>query len=121
MTEKNAQQKKQVNDWLKYQKKYAHGKLSRAIALGSLNGLLMIIQTAMLAYLIDLVIFPSEELTLANSLGKSITTEGAPFSETSLVSMALVAIVFCRAALGYFSASAVVTKELTLIKRNESY
>ena len=103
MTEKNAQQKKQVNDWLKYQKKYAHGKLSRAIALGSLNGLLMIIQTAMLAYLIDLVIFPSEELTLANSLGKSITTEGAPFSETSLISMALVAIVFCRAALGYFS------------------
>ena len=103
MTEKNAQQKKQVNDWLKYQKKYAHGKLSRAIALGSLNGLLMIIQTAMLAYLIDLVIFPSEEPTLANSLGKSITTEGAPFSETSLISMALVAIVFCRAALGYFS------------------
>jgi ATP-binding cassette subfamily C protein CydD len=103
MTEKNAQQKKQVNDWLKYQKKYAHGKLSRAIALGSLNGLLMIIQTAMLAYLIDLVIFPSEELTLANSLGKSITTEGAPFSETSLISMALVAIIFCRAALGYFS------------------
>ena len=103
MTEKDEQQKKQVNDWLKYQKKYAHGKLSRAIALGSLNGLLMIIQTAMLAYLIDLVIFPSEELTLANSLGKSITTEGALFSETTLISMALVAIIFCRAALGYFS------------------
>jgi len=103
MTEKAEQQKKQVNDWLKYQKKYAHGKLSRAIALGSLNGLLMIIQTAMLAYLIDLVIFPSEELTLASSLGKSITAEGAPLSETTLISMALVAIIFCRAASGYFS------------------
>ena len=103
MTEKAEQQKKQVNDWLKYQKRYAHGKLSRAIALGSLNGLLMIIQTAMLAYLIDLVIFPSEELTLASSLGKSITVEGAPLSESTLISMALVAIIFCRAALGYFS------------------
>lgn len=103
MTEKNEQQKKQVNDWLKYQKKYAHGKLSRAIALGSLNGLLMIIQTAMLAYLIDLVIFPNEELSLTNSLSKSVTTEGTLFSETTLISMALVAIIFCRAALGYFS------------------
>ncbi|PKH89184.1 thiol reductant ABC exporter subunit CydD [Colwellia sp. Bg11-28] len=103
MTEKNEQQKKQVNDWLKYQKKYAHGKLSRAIALGSLNGLLMIIQTAMLAYLIDLVIFPSEDLSLTNSLSNSVTTESILFSETTLISMALVAVIFCRAALGYFS------------------
>ena len=79
MTEKSEQQKKQVNDWLKYQKKYAHGKLSRAIALGSLNGLLMIIQTAMLAYLIDLVIFPSEDLSLTNSLSNNVTTEGTLF------------------------------------------
>ena len=103
MTEKNEQQKKQVNDWLKYQKKYAHGKLSRAIALGSLNGLLMIIQTAMLAYLIDLVIFPSEDLSLTNSLSNSVTTESILFSETTLISMVLVAVIFCRAALGYFS------------------
>ncbi len=103
MTEKNAQQKKQVDDWLKYQKKYAHGKLSRAIALGSLNGLLMIIQTAMLAYLIDLVIFPSEDLSLTNNLSNGAITEGTLFSETTLISMALVGIIFCRAALGYFS------------------
>ena len=59
MKEQTHQQKKQVNKWLKSQKKYAHRKLSFAIALGSFNGLLMIMQTAMLAYLIDRVIFPN--------------------------------------------------------------
>ncbi|TWX72065.1 thiol reductant ABC exporter subunit CydD [Colwellia demingiae] len=103
MTEQTEQQKKQVNDWLKYQKRYAHGKLSRAIALGSLNGLLMIIQTAMLAYLIDLVIFPSEDLSLTNSLSSSEITDGILFSDTTMISIALVALIFCRAALGYFS------------------
>ena len=59
MKEQTKQQQTQVNNWLKYQKKYAQGKLSIAIALGSLNGLLMILQTAILAYLIDLTIFPN--------------------------------------------------------------
>jgi len=103
MKEQTEQQKKQVNDWLKYQKRYAQGKLSRAIALGSLNGLLMIIQTAMLAYLIDLVIFPSEDLSLTNSLSSSEITDGILFSDTTMISIALVALIFCRAALGYFS------------------
>ena len=103
MIEKTEQQKKQVNDWLKSQKKYAHGKLSGAIALGSLNGLLMIIQTAVLAYLIDLVIFPSNGLDLENSVNNSVIMEGSAFTDTTTISMALVALIFCRAALGYFS------------------
>ncbi|PHR85572.1 MAG: thiol reductant ABC exporter subunit CydD [Colwellia sp.] len=107
MTEQTEQQKKQVNRWLKYQKKYAHGKLSRAIALGSLNGLLMILQTAMLAYLIDLVIFPNSEAslnhTLSSSSNNSVITDVATFTDITMIIMALVAIIFCRAALGYFS------------------
>ncbi|MBL4765890.1 MAG: thiol reductant ABC exporter subunit CydD [Colwellia sp.] len=107
MTEQTEQQKKQVNRWLKYQKKYAHSKLSYAIALGSLNGLLMIIQTAILAYLIDLAIFPNNELglsdTLSSGLSNSAITDSAMFTDTTVISMVLVTIVFFRAALGYFS------------------
>ncbi len=103
MTEKTEQQKKQVNHWLKYQKKYAHGKLSYAIALGSLNGLLMVIQTAMLAYLIDLVLFSSDKIGVNNSSSNGIVTDGTVFTDTTIIIIALVAIIFCRAALGYFS------------------
>ena len=119
MTEKTKQQKKQVNHWLKSQKKYAHGRLSRAIALGSLNGLLMIVQTAILAYLINLVIFASNEAGLnngsssntlshasSNTLSNSVLTnisDGVIFTDITMISMALVAVILCRAALGYFS------------------
>ncbi|XPF95987.1 thiol reductant ABC exporter subunit CydD [Colwellia sp. RE-S-Sl-9] len=88
MKEKTEQQKKQVNGWLKAQKKHAHGRLSRAIALGSLSGLLMILQTAILAYLIDIVIFTSEE---------------EPTFTLTQVSFVLVAVIFIRAVFGYFS------------------
>lgn len=77
--------------WLKSQKENAQGKLSLAIALGSINGLLMIVQTAILAYIIDLVIFADS--AVAEGMTNDITT----------VFIALVVVVFCRAALGYFS------------------
>ena len=119
MTEKTKQQKKQVNHWLKSQKKYAHGRLSRAIALGSLNGLLMIVQTAILAYLINLVIFAGNEAGLnngsssdalsnssSNTLSNSVLTnisDGVIFTDITLISIALVVVILCRGALGYFS------------------
>jgi ATP-binding cassette subfamily C protein CydD len=119
MTEKTKQQKKQINHWLKSQKRYAHGRLSRAIALGSLNGLLMIVQTAILAYLINLVIFASNDAglntglssnassnTSSDALSNSVLTnisDGVIFTDITLISMALVAVILCRAALGYFS------------------
>jgi len=92
MMDKTEGQKKQVNRWLKSHKTHAQGKLSVAIALGSLNGLLMIVQTAILAYLIDITIFNSNDIDLNNNL-----------NDTSLISMALVVIILCRAALGYVS------------------
>ena len=97
MTEQTPQQKKQVNNWLKSQKKYAHGKLSRAIALGAVNGLLMILQTAVLAYLINLVIFPSIESIPSTELSSTA------FTDTTMIMLALVLIICCRAGLGYFS------------------
>jgi ATP-binding cassette subfamily C protein CydD len=103
MTKKTEHQKKQVNRWLKYQKKYAQGKLSRAIALGSINGILMILQTAMLAYLIDLAIFPNVEASLNKAQSNGAITDSAAFTDITTISLALVAIIFCRAALGYFS------------------
>ena len=111
MTEQTEQQKKQVNSWLKYQKRYAHGKLSRAIALGSFNGILMIAQTAILAYLIDLFVFPNDEAGLSNShitnlsinSSSNVIADAALFTDTNLMIMALIALIFCRAALGYFS------------------
>jgi ATP-binding cassette subfamily C protein CydD len=88
MKDKAEQHTKKVSDWLKYQKKHAHGKLSKAIALGSLNGVLMILQTAILAYLLDLVIFSNGESN------KYTLTQ---------VSVVLVSVVVLRATLGYFS------------------
>ena len=103
MKEQTEQQKKQVHKWLKSQKKYAHGKLSRAIALGSLNGILMILQTALLAYLIDLVIFPSSELGVQSSANQNVIMDDFVFTDINIIIGALVGLIFCRAVLGYFS------------------
>lgn len=103
MTEKTKQQKKHINKWLKAQKKHAHGKLSVAIALGSLNGLLMILQTAVLAYLIDWVIFTEKSTRLFNDASDELTTNSTIFTGFSMVIITLVVLIFCRAALGYFS------------------
>ncbi|WP_158966256.1 thiol reductant ABC exporter subunit CydD [Paraglaciecola sp. L3A3] len=88
VTAQTEQHKKQVNHWLKSQKKHSQGKLSRAIALGSFNGLLMILQTSILAYLIDLVIFSSN---------------GDNSHNIKNISIALVIVILCRTVLGYFS------------------
>ncbi|WP_392339716.1 thiol reductant ABC exporter subunit CydD [Moritella marina] len=48
--------------WLKSQRTNAQGKLSKAIALGSLNGILMIIQMAFLAGIINEIIFSHKAL-----------------------------------------------------------
>lgn len=102
MTEQSAKQKKQVNSWLKYQKKYAHGKLSRAIAFGSLNGLLMILQTGVLAYLIDLFIFTETDVSLNKSEITAVNSN-VIFNDTTLIIILLVLVICCRSALGYFS------------------
>ena len=107
MNIKTEQQKKQVNHWLKSQKKTASSKLSRAIALGSLNGLLMILQTALLAYLIDFIVFnnASNEITKVTSysLNDDFFGHHVIFTELALPFSLLIVIIFCRAALGYFS------------------
>jgi len=48
--------------WLKSQRSNAQGKLSKAIALGSLNGILMIVQMAFLAGIINEIIFSNKAL-----------------------------------------------------------
>ncbi|MEY8214183.1 MAG: thiol reductant ABC exporter subunit CydD, partial [Colwellia sp.] len=108
-------QTKQLNAWLKLQKKTAQGKLSIAIALGSLNGLLMIVQTAILAYLIDLIIFSeprsqpvfkqleNKKNTLSSQFTDNLSFTDLAFNELSIVIIALIAIIICRAVLGYFS------------------
>lgn len=102
MEDKTDGNKKTVNRWLKLQKKHAQGKLSRAIALGSLSGLLMIFQTAILAYLINLTIF---------STGDSQT-----YTPTQ-IGFILVGVVLARAILGYFS-ECYSRKGAMLIKTN---
>ena len=107
MTKKTKQQNKTVNNWLKYQKRYAHNKLSIAIALGSFNGILMIAQTAILAYLIDLFIFSNNQTTLSNNQGTNIgnntNLDAALFSDSTLIIITLIILILCRAALGYFT------------------
>jgi len=113
MKKKHDQQQKHVNHWLKSQKKYAHGKLSRAIAFGAVNGLLMVVQTAMFAYLINLVIFPQDKLAITDDLNTSklldndtFTQElfsNSYFSDITLAIIAISFIIFCRALLGYLS------------------
>jgi len=65
--------------------------------LGAVNGLLMILQTAVLAYLINLVIFPSIESIPSTELSSTA------FTDTTMIMLALVLIICCRAGLGYFS------------------
>ena len=101
MKEQTKQQQTQVNNWLKYQKKYAQGKLSIAIALGSLNGLLMILQTAILAYLIDLTIFPNTAIN--NTQNNHVVTNIIDLTNNTVIVLSLIAIIIFRALLGYFS------------------
>lgn len=101
MKEQTKQQQTQVNNWLKYQKKYAQGKLSIAIALGSLNGLLMILQTAILAYLIDLTIFPNTAIN--NTQNNHVITNIIDLTNNTVIVLSLIAIIIFRALLGYFS------------------
>ena len=54
---------KQLLTWLKSQRTHAQGRLSKAITLGSLNGILMIVQMAILAGIINEVIFSNKTLT----------------------------------------------------------
>lgn len=103
MKEQNEQDKKQINHWLKAQKKHSQGKLSRAIALGSLNGLLMILQTAILAYLIDFVIFTNTDLHSNSEFSISKIAEGEDFVNIVTLSLMLIVIIILRAASGYFS------------------
>ena len=115
MTKQTKQQNKTVSNWLKFQKRYAQNKLSIAIALGSFNGILMIAQTAILAYLIDLFIFSNGQATLntnqsanissnvSNNISNNVNLDAALFSDTTLIIVALITLIFCRAALGYFS------------------
>jgi ATP-binding cassette subfamily C protein CydD len=65
---------KQLTTWLKGQRTYAQGRLSKAIALGSLNGILMIVQMAVLAGIINEIIFAQQSLSqLTPLLGALIT------------------------------------------------
>jgi len=77
----NNAEPKQLAKWLKSQKVHANGWLSKAIALGAFNGLLMIAQTALLAMLVNNMVF------------------GLPQSAVLIV--AIVIVVLARAALGY--------------------
>ncbi len=79
-------QTKQANRWLKQQKNKSNGLLARAIAFGSLNGLLMIGQMALLATMINKAIF--EQQTLAELI---------PWFGY------LITLVILRAVLGYLS------------------
>ena len=77
---------KELLTWLKSQRTHAQGRLSRAIALGSLNGILMIVQMAILAGIINEIIFSNKAL-----------------SEISPLLFGLVAIVILRTVFGYIS------------------
>jgi ATP-binding cassette subfamily C protein CydD len=59
---------KQLTTWLKGQRTYAQGRLSKAIALGSLNGILMIVQMAILAGIINEIIFAQKSLSQLTTL-----------------------------------------------------
>jgi len=78
---------KVLNAWLKSQKGHSQGRLSKAIALGSVNGLLMIGQTALLAFLIDSLLL----------------NQSQPSALVSWAIGGLIALIFIRAMFGYFS------------------
>ena len=52
-----------LNHWLKTQKIHSAGQLSKGIALGAFNGIVMVAQMALLANIIDLAVFKKLELT----------------------------------------------------------
>jgi len=96
---------KHISRWLKSQRTTAEGKLSLAIALGSGNGLLMILQTAILAYVIDASIF-SELLSSPDPLLLStaeVASNVLGLGSLQWMLLALAAIILLRAALGYYS------------------
>ncbi|KXO13488.1 Transport ATP-binding protein CydD [Moritella sp. JT01] len=77
---------KELLTWLKSQRTHAQGRLSRAIALGSVNGILMIIQMAILAGIINEIIFSNKAL-----------------AEITPLLFGLVAIIITRTVFGYIS------------------
>ena len=74
---------KLLNRWLKTQKASANGRLSKAIALGSINGMLMIGQTALLAFIINNMVFVQQNVSMAL--------------------VGVIGIIVLRAVLGYYS------------------
>lgn len=77
---------KELLTWLKSQRMHAQGRLSRAIALGAFNGILMIVQMAVLAGIINEIIFSNKVL-----------------SEITPLLFGLVAVVILRTVSGYMS------------------
>ncbi|QUM85005.1 thiol reductant ABC exporter subunit CydD [Moritella sp. 28] len=77
---------KELLTWLKSQRTHAQGRLSRAIALGSLNGILMIVQMAILAGIINEIIFSNKAI-----------------AEIKPLLFGLVAIIIIRTIFGYIS------------------
>ncbi|SQD77332.1 thiol reductant ABC exporter subunit CydD [Moritella yayanosii] len=72
--------------WLKSQRTHAQGRLSKAIALGAFNGILMIVQMAILAGIINEIIFSNKTL-----------------AEITPLLFGLVAIIITRTVFGYIS------------------
>lgn len=69
MTDKSQSSSAKENvKWLKSQRYLSQGKLSRAIAFGSFNGLLMILQMAVLAQIINAAIFENQSFTQLSNL-----------------------------------------------------
>ncbi|QUM80711.1 thiol reductant ABC exporter subunit CydD [Moritella sp. 5] len=77
---------KELLTWLKSQRTHAQGRLSKAIALGSLNGILMIVQMAILAGIINEIIFSNKAI-----------------AEIKPLLFGLVAIIIIRTIFGYIS------------------
>jgi len=88
---------KTLTSWLKSQKSQSQGYLSNAIALGSLNGLLMIGQTALLAFIINEMVF-NNQLLNDNSLYALLDLD-----MLGLEVIGLVVVILLRALLAYFS------------------
>ena len=77
---------KELLTWLKSQRTQAQGRLSKAIALGAFNGILMIVQMAILAGIINEIIFSNKAL-----------------AEITPLLFGLVAIIITRTVFSYIS------------------
>ncbi|MBL1416173.1 MAG: thiol reductant ABC exporter subunit CydD [Moritella sp.] len=77
---------KELLTWLKSQRTQAQGRLSKAIALGAFNGILMIVQMAILAGIINEIIFSNKAL-----------------AEITPLLFGLIAIIITRTVFGYIS------------------